>query len=145
MPRMFRAMFAALVLAGSSGFVAVSARAQDDPKPGKPADQPAAAEAAPASDDAAAPATPRTYPPFRRLPTYFGMVGVSDQQKMDIYSVRGRYRAEIYELERRIEELKRKEITECESILTQAQRKLLDQLRIARGAPTSTSTATEGP
>lgn len=96
-----------------------------------------------AQDDAANPPTPavvddqptpsptKTYLPYRRVPSNFGKVGLSNQQREDIYIIRGRYQSEIAELKARIDELSRKEMGECESVLTEAQRRLLDQLRAA--------------
>jgi hypothetical protein len=133
MSNMIRTAIAGLALAGSSIALGGLARGQDEPKPTGPDERPAAQETVPAAETPAVPAGPKTYPPFRRVPSFFGQVGLSDQQRSEIYVLRGRYRAEIYELERQIEELKRKEITECETILTDSQRKLLNQLRDLKG------------
>ena len=99
----------------------------------------AAARDEPKTPDADAPehaaAAARTYTPYRRVPSYFGKVGLSGQQKEDIYVIRGRYRAEIAELERRVEELSRQEMEACRSVLTDAQRKLLDQISRVSKSP----------
>jgi hypothetical protein len=110
------------------------ARAQDDPKPPGTTVQ----ETEPAADSPVIPDGPKTYPPFRRVPSYFGQVGLSIQQRSDIYVLRGRYQAEITALKQRIEDLSRQEMAECEAILTEAQRKLLVQLRDVK-RPQSTS------
>ncbi|RUL81239.1 SNARE domain-containing protein [Tautonia sociabilis] len=123
-----RATAIALALVGSSIALGYSAGAQDDSKPPGTVDRPAQ-EGTPS----------KTYPPYRRLPTYFGLVGVSDQQKQDIYAIRGRYREEIAALEQRIQELKRQELSECEAVLTEAQQKLLNQIRAARGGRSDSS------
>ncbi|WP_169973524.1 hypothetical protein [Tautonia rosea] len=108
--------------------VAATSRAQDDePKPPTPV-----SPTAPAATDAQpSPIAPKTYPPYRRVPSNFGKVGLSNQQREDIYIIRSRYQSEITELKARIEELSRKEMDECETILTEAQRKLLNQIRAA--------------
>lgn len=113
--------FAAIVL------VTTTQAQDDDPKPPTPV---------PVVIDAPADSEPaRTFPPYRRVPSQFGKVGLSNQQKEDIYIIRSRYQSEITELKARIESLARQEMTECEAILTEAQRKLLDQIRAASRPP----------
>lgn len=80
----------------------------------------------------------KTYPQFRRVPTYFAQVGLSDQQRNEIYTIRGMYQAQIEELSQQILELKTQEMAECEAILTEAQKRLLDQRR-------ATSSKSPGP
>ena len=109
-----------------------AAREEEEPIDSGRADQ---AEAAPAGAPTSEPTAPKTYPPYRRVPRYFGQIGLSPNQKGEIYILRGRYRAEIYELERRIEELKEQEMAECQSVLTDAQVKLLEHLRDAKRSP----------
>ncbi|MEW4570943.1 hypothetical protein AB1L88_24000 [Tautonia sp. JC769] len=112
----------------AAAFVTATSHAQEnDPKPSAPVATPPPG----AIDDQPTPVAPKTYPPYRRVPSNFGKVGLSNQQKQDIYIIRGRYQSEIAELKARIEELSRKEMDECVSVLTEAQRKLLDQIRAA--------------
>lgn len=122
----FRSTCATALLAGSALIAGLPGHAQDEPNPSAP-ETPASAGSI------------KTYPPYRRVPSYFGQVGLSDQQKADIYALRGRYQAELAELERKIEELKRLEMEECESVLTESQRKLLGQLRDAKRPQSSGS------
>lgn len=113
--------FAAVLL------VATSQAQDDDPKPSAPA--------VVVADTPADPTPPRTFPPYRRVPIQFGKIGLSNQQKEDIYIVRGRYQSEITELKARIDALALQELTECEAVLTEAQRRLLDQIRAASRPP----------
>ncbi len=87
------------------------------------------------------PATPakaaRTYNPARRVPPYFGQIGLTPDQKEAVYAVREKYQGQIAELKRQIEELTAKEMAECEAVLTDAQRKLLEQRRASRRGGTS--------
>lgn len=107
-------------------FVATGRAQDDEPKPAAPVAPPAAQSVA---DEQPTSVAPKTYPPYRRVPSNFGKVGLSNQQREDIYIIRGRYQTEIAELKARIDELSRKEMDECETVLTEAQRKLLDQFR----------------
>ncbi|CAN5663512.1 hypothetical protein BH23PLA1_BH23PLA1_23840 [soil metagenome] len=92
-------------------------------------------EAPPAQEEKT---TRKTYPQYRRVPTYFAQVGLSDQQRNEIYTIRGMYQSQIDEFNQQILQLKAQEMGECEAILTEAQKKLLDQRR-------ATSRATPGP
>ena len=118
-----RLLAAGLVL---SATVALPLMAQEEP-----------ALSAPPQDAPAAQGktVPKTYPQYRRVPTYFAQLGLSEQQRIEIYTLRGGYQARIQELDRQILELKAQEMAECESVLTEAQKKLLDQRRAASGRP----------
>ena len=94
------------------------------------ADDSLATHQGPASAVETAASTPTiTAPPYRRVPDNFGKIGLSTQQREDIYAIRGQYRAELAELQQRIEELENNEMSECEAVLTDSQRTLLQQLR----------------
>ncbi len=73
------------------------------------------------------------YTPYRRVPRYFGMIGLSSAQKEEMYSVRGRYQGQIKALEQQIEALKQQEMAACEAMLTETQASLLKNLRERRG------------
>jgi hypothetical protein len=74
----------------------------------------------------------RVYVPSRRVPMYFGQVGLTTSQREEIYSIRARYYEQISDLKRQIEELEEKEDGECLAVLTDSQRSLLESLRGAR-------------
>jgi hypothetical protein len=127
-----------LAVAGAIALMTAKTRAQEpEPKPTSTTTPPAPAVA---PDPAESPA-PKTVTPYRRVPSYFGRVGLSNQQREDIYVIRGRYQAEIAELRARIEALTRQEMDECESVLTEAQRRLLQQFRTAARPPLVGNTA----
>ena len=119
-----RSSLVALSIAGLAAG-SVLAAAQDKPKP----------------DDAMPPAVAKTAAPYRRVPSNFGKVGLSNQQREDIYVIRGRYRTEIAELEQRINALSKQEMEECRSVLTDAQLKLLDQISNLGGGTTAGANA----
>jgi hypothetical protein len=77
---------------------------------------------------------------YRRVPPYFGQVGLTPDQRERIYSIRGEYQGQIAELKRQLAELQRQEIAECEAVLTDAQRKLLEQRRASRKAQAPAAT-----
>jgi hypothetical protein len=67
--------------------------------------------------------------PYRRLPSGYGKLNLSDRQREAIYGIRGGYRAQIERLEDELEGLKKAEAEACRSALSAAQRSLLDRAR----------------
>jgi hypothetical protein len=65
----------------------------------------------------------------KTLPRYFKQLGLTDQQKKNIYKVRATYAVKIEELQRQIADLKEKEKKELEGVLTDGQRKRLKELQ----------------
>lgn len=115
----------AVAVVGLMTLIASSLSAQEGPTASKP-------EAKPAT---------RTYNPARRVPPYFGQIGLTPDQREKIYEIRGNHQAKIAELKRQIEEAETEEMAACESVLTDAQRDLLYQRRAARKGKASTSRA----
>lgn len=66
---------------------------------------------------------------YRRVPQYFGQVGLSDEQREKIYGVRERYAVQQAKLEQELADLQDKVMRECEAVLTPAQRTELTKLR----------------
>ena len=60
-----------------------------------------------------------------RLPANYAKIGLSEDQKKKVYDVQGKYDAQISALEKQIADLKAKESSEVEAILTDAQKKAL--------------------
>jgi hypothetical protein len=56
--------------------------------------------------------------PYRRLPSGYGELSLSDRQRDRIYALRGGYRARIEQLEAELAALKAAETEACESVLT---------------------------
>ena len=116
----FRPIIAAMAIAAATLSWSLTTTADDRP----------ATDQGPSSAVESAEATPTiTAPPYRRVPNNFGKIGLSTQQREDIYAIRGQYRAELDELQQRIEQLEDNEMAECEAVLTDSQRTLLQQLR----------------
>ena len=66
-----------------------------------------------------------------RVPAYFAQVGLSGEKKEKIYSVQGEYNGKIGDLKKQIAELTSKRDAEVEAVLTETQKKQLDDLRAA--------------
>ena len=64
----------------------------------------------------------------RQLPANWGKLGLSDKQKNDIYSVQSEYKTKIDELQKQINELRKKEKDEMSAVLTDAQKARLKEI-----------------
>jgi hypothetical protein len=71
----------------------------------------------------------RPYDPTRRVPPHFGQLGLTDAQKESIYRVRAKHQPKIDALEKQLEELREQMLKDCETVLTDAQKKLLEERR----------------
>jgi Spy/CpxP family protein refolding chaperone len=70
--------------------------------------------------------------PSRRVPSNFGSLNLSTEQREKIYTIRGKYREQIAALRAQLDQLQAKELGECEAVLTDAQKKLLEQTRATK-------------
>src|SRR5262249_39445991 len=62
------------------------------------------------------------------LPTYWKSIGLSDEQKTKIFSIRGEYRTKIDALRQQIVQLEKQERGELEKVLTDDQKKQLKKI-----------------
>lgn len=76
--------------------------------------------------DAATPAAKKSR--FRRLPNYFGQVGLSGTQKDDIYKIQETAGEQIASLQAQIETLEKKRDDDIRAVLTDDQKKKVDEL-----------------
>lgn len=66
------------------------------------------------------------------LPALYGRLGLSDDQKKKIRDIQGDYRAKIQDLEDQIRELRRKERSAVENLLTDSQKARLRELLLEK-------------
>ncbi len=60
----------------------------------------------------------RAFDPTRRVPDYFGQLGLSEAQRESIYKIRAKHQPKIDALEKQLEELRGQMVKECETVLT---------------------------
>ena len=65
----------------------------------------------------------------RRVPRYFGQIGLSPDQKEKIYDIRSKHASKLDELKKRLSEEQLKELVDCETVLLDSQKKVLSQIR----------------
>ena len=87
--------------------------AAEEPAGGKPA------------DSAPLPALKKTVDPSRRVPAFFGQVGLTAEQKEEIYKIRARRQAQIEALHKQLSQVNAEVLTECETVLNHSQKQLL--------------------
>jgi hypothetical protein len=107
---------ATLASLGSLGLLCFPLLAQEPaPKPAGETPKPAA----------------RKFDPARRVPDYFGQIGLTPDQRETIYGARAPHIARIEALEAQIVEARKAMQQECEAVLSPAQLQLLNQRRQA--------------
>ncbi len=107
--------------------------------PARPGDAPAAPK--PPASAAKPGELKRKYDPARRVPPYFGQIGLNINQRESIYKIRSKHQAKIDELEKQIATAQAGMLSECEGVLTETQKKLLENLRTASPSQGATATA----
>lgn len=95
-----------------------------------------------AQDPAKEKAAPTVAKNARRVPRYFGQVGLTDEQKEQIYDLRGKHLTKVDELKKQLADEQTKELAECEAILLESQKKVLVQLRVEGKAKSAARTKT---
>ena len=76
--------------------------------------------------------TKRAYDPSHRVPVFFGQLGLTPEQKESIYKIRGKHQQQIDALEKQLAEIQVQTLAECEALLTDTQKQLLEHRRHAR-------------
>ncbi|MBN9519673.1 hypothetical protein J0H58_14320 [bacterium] len=66
------------------------------------------------------------------LPMNWGKLGLTDAQKQDVYTVQGKYNAEIDKLDAKIRELKAARDKEMKAVLTPEQKKRLEEILLGK-------------
>lgn len=66
-----------------------------------------------------------------RVPSYFGGLDLTEQQKEAIYKLEAKYQPQIQELQKKTESLRERLMTDCEDVLTAPQKKALADARKA--------------
>jgi Spy/CpxP family protein refolding chaperone len=71
----------------------------------------------------------KAFDPTRRVPMYFGQLGLTNEQRESIYAIQAKQMPKIEALDKQIEELRAQIMKDCEAALTPAQKELLDRRR----------------
>jgi Spy/CpxP family protein refolding chaperone len=89
--------------------------------------------ASPSENSSKASSPGKNAPPdvTHRVPAYFSRLGLTEQQRETIYKIEGKYYPQIQAMEKQEEELRTKMKSECEGVLTPAQKQRLEQQRKA--------------
>jgi hypothetical protein len=70
-------------------------------------------------------------PKARRVPQYFGQIGLTPDQRESIYKIQAKHVAKIAALEKQIADARAAMMKECEGVLSDTQKQLLEQRRKA--------------
>jgi Spy/CpxP family protein refolding chaperone len=66
------------------------------------------------------------------LPQNYGKLGLSDDQKQQVYRIQAKYKAELDQLEAKIQEVKNTRDKELKSVLTAEQKKRLEEILLGK-------------
>jgi hypothetical protein len=69
--------------------------------------------------------------PVRRVPDFFGQVGLTKEQREEIYKIREKRLQQVAELEKQVVQIRADMVAECEKILTDTQKQMLEARRRA--------------
>jgi hypothetical protein len=83
----------------------------------------------------------RTFDPTHRVPRYFGDIGLTTDQRAEIYKIQAKHMPKIQDLEKQIDELRAKMVAECETVLTDSQKQMLAARRKAASEARKSSAA----
>jgi hypothetical protein len=89
----------------------------------------------PATSKAGTPPAKKKQDPSRRVPPYFGQIALSPEQRASIYTIQAKRHEKIDALEQQIADEKAAMLADCEAVLNETQKKLLDNLRKAASEP----------
>jgi hypothetical protein len=86
------------------------------------------------------PSTKPAVPPAQkkqshRVPDYFGKIALTNEQRATIYGIQDKRNEKIDALEKQIAAERAAMLAECEAVLNETQKKLLDNLRKAAAEP----------
>ena len=83
------------------------------------------------ADPSKAPVVKSAFDPTRRVPDFFGQIGLTPDQRESIYTIRGNHQQKIVALEKQIAQARGEMLADCETKLTDTQKELLGTLRRA--------------
>jgi len=86
------------------------------------------------AEKSSAPAGKQTSALKGQVPRFFGQVGLTDDQRQSIYQIQAKHKSKIDELEKELAALQAQVLSECEAVLSDAQKQVLEQHRNAAEA-----------
>jgi len=89
------------------------------------------ARPSPKEEPAGRPAVKRSSEPSRRVPPFFGQLGLTPEQREEIYTIRRKHQDKIDALTRQLAGIQAEMLTECESVLDGTQKQILETRRNA--------------
>jgi hypothetical protein len=90
------------------------------------AQEPKKADAKPAVPP---PAARKAYDPARHVPNFFGQIGLTADQREEVYKIRSKHLQKIDDLEKQVAQIRAEMLGECEKLLNDTQKQMLDSRR----------------
>jgi len=89
------------------------------------------AKPSPKVGESARPVAKRSADASRRVPPFFGQLGLTDEQRESIYKIRGKHQEKLDALAKQVAEVQDAMMAECEAVLEDGQRQMLEARRKA--------------
>ena len=89
------------------------------------------AKPSPKAESAGRPAAKRSSDASRRVPPFFGQLGLTPEQREEIYTIRRKHQDKIDALTKQLADIQAEMLTECESVLDDTQKQMLETRRNA--------------
>lgn len=83
------------------------------------------AKPSPKADSAGRPAAKRSVDTSRRVPPLFGQLGLTPEQREEIYTIRRKHQEKLDALAKQLADLQAEMLTECETVLDDSQKQML--------------------
>ena len=90
------------------------------------------AKPSPKAESAGRPAAKRLLDTSRRVPPFFAQLGLTPEQREDIYTIRRKHQEKIDALAKQLADVRAEMLTECETILDDTQKQMLATRRNTR-------------
>ena len=90
------------------------------------------AKPSPKAESAGRPAAKRSSDTSRRVPPFFGQLGLTPEQREEIYTIRRKHQEKIDALTKQLADIQAEMLTECETVLDDTQKQMLETRRNAR-------------
>jgi TolA-binding protein len=95
--------------------------------------------------DQAAPPARKVSDPARQVPRYFGQIGLSADQREEIHKIQAKHFQRIGDLQKQIAQMRAEMLAECEKVLNDTQKQLLESRRHAAAEKKARPPAAETP
>ena len=90
------------------------------------------AKPSPKAESTGRPEAKRSFDASRRVPPFFGQLGLTPEQREEVYAIRRKHQEKLDALTKKIADIQAEMLTECEAVLDSTQKQILETRRNAK-------------